>query len=348
MKTTILLNRAEPGMLLFCPIVNEMGKVILAEGTVLTEIMIARLQTMGVSSVEIQLNPDQESDTDKERFDNCYHETLARIADFFETIRYFKEVPLNQMQELVDKSLDPMLEIPGMVHYLSNVQQADDYTFHHSLSVAAIAGILGKWSGQRGEKLKNIILAGLLHDIGKLNISTAILNKPSRLTADEQDMMRRHSTEGYRMLAAAPNVSQDVLLGVLQHHERRDGSGYPMGRGEDRIHYFAKIIAIADIYTAMTATRVYRDKQTPFDVVREINRDMYLKLDPELCLVFLNNIRDSLVGNVVMLNDGRKARVISAGSFSSEAPVVITEDDVTIDLDGDLDLRIVDCFSVVD
>ena len=98
----------------------------------------------------------------------------------------------------------------------------------------------------------------------------------------------------------------------------------------------------------MTATRVYRDKQTPFDVVREINRDMYLKLDPELCLVFLNNIRDSLIGNVVMLNDGRKARVISAGSFSSEAPVVITEDDVTIDLDGDLDLRIVDCFSVVD
>jgi len=338
-----LLSKVQPGMMLFGPIINENGKVILSEGTVLTDLMIARLQNLGQNSVDIRL--DAEPATDSEKFDNCYGETLDRISDYFETMRHFKEVPLTQMKELVDKSLDPMIEIPGMLHYLSSVQQIDDYTFHHSLSVAAVAGILGKWAGLRGDRLKNIILAGLLHDVGKLSISSEILTKPGKLTAEEQDIMQRHPTEGYRMLASAPNVSQDVLLGVLQHHERRDGSGYPMGREEDRIHYFAKIIAIADMYTAMTVVRAYRDRQTPFDVVHEINRDMYQKLDPELCLTFLNNIRDSLVGNVVLLNDGRKARVISAGTFSSEAPVVITEDNLTIDLKDHKDIRIVECFN---
>ena len=328
-------------MILFRPIINENGKVILSEGIPLTEAMIARLQALGLTSVDIRLNADPE--TNSERFENCYRETLTHIAEYFETIRHFKEVPLVQMTELVDKTLDPMVEIPGMIHYLSSVQQADDYTFHHSLSVAAIAGILGKWSGLRGVKLKGIILAGLLHDIGKLSISPEVLNKPGRLSEEEQEMMHKHPTEGYRMLTVAPNVSQDVLLGVLQHHERRDGSGYPMGRGEGKIHEFARIIAIADIYTAMTANRVYRGRQTPFDVVQEINRDMYQKLDPQLCMIFLENIRNSLVGSAVVLSDGRKGKVISAGSFASQAPVILAEDNTTIDLGGDRAVWIVEC-----
>ena len=232
-----------------------------------------------------------------------------------------------------------------MVQYLSGMQQIDDYTLHHSLSVAAIAGILGKWAGHSGETLKNIILAGLLHDVGKLNIPQTILTKTGPLDAVELELIRNHPVEGYRLLAQAPNVGQDVLLGVLQHHEREDGSGYPMGRGEGKIHFFAKIIAIADIYTAMTANRVYRSRQTPFDVVKEINRDMYGKLDAQLCISFLKNIRDSLVGNTVVLNDGRKAKVISAGSLASERPVVLTEDNILLDLEYDQGVRIVECIA---
>ena len=342
MKITVITNNAKPGMILYRPVINENGKVVLAEGTVLNEAHISKLMYLGIESIDISL----EKTTNKELFDTTFNNTIGQIKNYFANISYFEEVPLMYMNELVEQSIDPLIEIPGALNYLSSIQSFDDYIFQHSLSVATISGILGKWAGYKGEKLKNIIMAGLLHDIGSIKIPELILNKPQRLTQEEREIIKKHPVYGYKLLTETPNVQQDILLGVLLHHERRDGSGYPFGYRNERIPPVARIIAIADIYHAMTTKRTFRAKQTPFDVVREINNDMYQKLDPELCLTFLNNIRDYLIGTIVVLNDGRRAKVVSAGDINSECPVVITEDDVTIDLEEKKDIAIAEFISL--
>ena len=338
MNITLMLDQIQPGMILNRPVINENGKIILSEGIVLSDSVLLRLQSMGITQLDIRLHDNPASM--ESQFADSYSHTISAISDSFEKIRYFKEVPLAQMNELVERSVNPMIEIPSVLLLLSSVQQFDDYTFQHSLNVAVISGILGKWQGLTGDKLKNLVAAGLLHDIGKLKISENILTKPGPLSPEEHLLMQRHPVDGYQMLASAPNVSQEVLLGVLQHHERIDGTGYPMGKMAEKIHLFAKIIAIADIYAAMTSDHAYRDRQTPFDAAYIINRDMFQKLDAGLCLTFLEHVRDSLLGNIVVLSDGRKAKVISAGGTASISPIVITEENEILDFKDNPSLKI--------
>lgn len=130
--------------------------------------------------------------------------------------------------------------------------------------------VLGKWMGYAGQNLKELILAELVHDIGKTLVLLEILNNPGRLTDIEMEVMKTHTTLGYQMICNL-NIPQSVMLGTLQHHERSDGSGYPLRVGSSKIHEFAKIIAAADIFDAMTSDRVYRAKISPFTVVVDMD-----------------------------------------------------------------------------
>jgi len=220
------------------------------------------------------------------------------------------------------------------------VQRRDDYTFHHSLDVAVLCGVVGRWLGYKGEELKDLVLAGLLHDIGKTQIPLEILRKPGKLTPEETKIMQLHTTRGYNLVKEL-DLPAAVTYAVLQHHEREDGSGYPLQVTGDKIHPFAKLIAVIDIYDAMTCDKVYRKKVTPFEAVETITRDMYDKLDPNICAVFLNNVRDYFIGNTVLLSDGREAEVVYLGQYISSRPVVRTEDGLFIDLEQRKELSIV-------
>lgn len=339
-KVKLHLNKAIAGMVLYSPVVSENGTVILAEGATITAENLRRLIQLGIDFIDIAIETTSGA---QENFELLYQETLFRVKSFFSTISYFNEVPLKQMAELVDTMIDPMIDTPGAMHHLVNIPP-DDYLFQHSLSVATVSGILGKWMGNKGDKLKQIILAGLLHDIGQTKVPEFILNKPDKLTSEEMEIIKKHPIDGYRILAKTPDVSQDVLLGVLLHHERTDGTGYPMGYSNDKIPEIAKIIAVADIYHAMTSDTVFRNKLTPFDVVYEINKEMYSKLDPNICLTFLNNLNDYLVGKQVILSDGRKATVITPGSLNSARSVIMVDDNEIIDLARHDDLSIIDYY----
>ncbi len=342
MRTTVTPDQAKAGMVLASPVISDTGKVVLEEGVILTDSFIERLMLLGIKTVHIQLS---ETMPVKEQFTAFYEDTLGKIKEGFANISYFKEVPVVQMRELVDNAVNPMVDIPGAILYLNAIQQSDDCTFKHSLGVAVITGVFAKWAGYQGERLKDAILAGLLHDIGKLSIPAAILTKPGRLTDIEMAIVKKHPVEGYRLLTQAPTVTQEVLLGVLQHHERMDGTGYPFGHKAEKIHPLARLISISDMYEAMTSKRVFRDRLIPFRVIEEINQSMFGKLGPELCLMFLDKIRESLIGTTVLLSDGRKAMIISAGSFAGKGPVIMTEDDEALDLGKMTDITILECIA---
>jgi HD-GYP domain-containing protein (c-di-GMP phosphodiesterase class II) len=160
----------------------------------------------------------------------------------------------------------------GLTRSLTTAIDAKDtYTFGHSERVARIAVELGRELGLEGDDVGDIYLAGLLHDVGKIGIRDDVLRKPGKLTPEEQDHIRQHVTIGYSILAELRQI-RNLLPGVLYHHERYDGAGYPDGLAGENIPLLARILAVADAYDAMTTARPYRDP-LPWRTVEQILTD---------------------------------------------------------------------------
>ncbi|MCX7781506.1 MAG: HD-GYP domain-containing protein [Negativicutes bacterium] len=347
MNKRIFVSDLTPGLEIGKAVVTEEGTVVLTEGSILTPSLIERLRQWGILTVYIRKEQDTVSAPEsgapniQRLFADQYEGIVAGVRKSFETMRYFKEVPLEQLKELAEASVEVLSDAIGALNHLQLVKRQDDYTYRHSLNVAVITGVLGRWLGYYGMEMKNLILAGLLHDVGKTQIPLEVLNKPGKLSPDEMELMKKHTTRGYNMLRELPGITQGVLYGVLQHHERMDASGYPIGVPGEKIHPYAKIIAVADIYDAMTSNRAYQKSVSPFDVVQMLTQEMFNKLDPEICAVFLNNVRDYFVGNIVELSDGRNAEVLYIAQFVGARPIVRTADGEFIDLEKRKDLTIV-------
>lgn len=222
--------------------------------------------------------------------------------------------------------------------YLNIAKQLDDQTFVHSLNVSLICGLICRWLKIQNKETKDIVVAGLLHDIGKTRISRTILQKPGPLTDEEREEINRHTIYGYRILETA-NSPPSLRVGALFHHEREDGLGYPSGLNSSSIPLSAKIISIADVYDAMTSNRPYRGKICPFKVIAQFQHNFYGALDTGILLTFLNRIAECYVGEVVQLSDGRTGQIVLINPSTPSRPQVWTSDGI-VNLKNEPDLEI--------
>lgn len=339
-----------PGMVAGRDVIGGAGLLkLLAQGIQLNQSQIQRIRSWGVPFICIE---DEAGELKKRsanvmmtetEFFQVYGETIQSITDAFKYIKKFQEVPIGEMQELADQRVSLLIDTVGVLDYLHKERCHSDNTFQHSLNVAIVAGILGKWCDYRGTELKDIVLAGLMHDIGKVAVPLAILDKPGRLSPAEFDVIKCHPRAGYQLVRKSIQIPANVKLNILQHHERTDGSGYPCGLTGDEIRTGAKMIAIADIYDAMTSDRAYRRKVTPFEALDVIADQMFQGLEPDLGLIFLANMREYLVGRKVALSNGEKAMIIAFndGNKYFTKPVVCIRNGSLINLQA-AGLRIVE------
>jgi putative nucleotidyltransferase with HDIG domain len=339
-----------PGMLTGGEVTDVAGVVkLLQQGIRLTQSQITKLQNWGVPFLYLDDGNDGEKinfagiDMIKVNFAKVYRETMHDIGHMLRHIQKFKEVPVMQMKALADHKVALLVETVGALDYLQEIRYHSEHTFQHSLNVAVIAGVLGKWCGYQGIELKNLILAGLLHDIGKVVIPLNILDKPGCLSPAEFAIIKQHTREGYQLVKTSQQISQDVKLNILHHHERMDGSGYPFGLAGDEINEGAKVIAIADIYEAMTSDRVYRSRMTPFEALNIIADQMFVGLKPDLCLTFFDNMRNYLTGSSVALSNGQEAKVVAFDAKEKHVtkPILCIQNGICIDLQKE-ELRIVE------
>jgi len=330
-----------PGMCIGGDVIARDGFIkLLTQGAVLTQSQIDSLRNWGLPSIYINDSTEKMKDKviavhmTKKEFAKGYNDTLDKIVHAFGHIKKFREVPIVEMQELVEQKIILLAETVGVLEHLHDIRCYSDNTFNHSLHVAIIAGILGKWCNYKNAELKNLILTGLLHDIGKLIIPLSILDKPGSLTDEEFAVIKKHPQEGYQMVKDDARISKNVKLGIWQHHERLDGSGYPLGLVGDEIYGGAKIISIADVYDAMTSDRVYRRKMTPFEALNILADSMFEKLEPAACLTFMNNMGDYLTGSNVALSNGQKAKIIAINARDRyfTKPVVCMQNGRFLDL----------------
>lgn len=230
-------------------------------------------------------------------------------------------------------------ELVFSVHHYSNKEM---YLYHHMVTMALLANLLAyKMDYKRGERFQ-VALSAYLSDAGMAKVDRKILEKTSPLNSQEFSEVKKHPIYSYRMIENLSTLTNAVKLSVLQHHERLDGSGYPMGLKDNRIHPFAKIIAVADMFHAMTSERNYRSKQSPFKVIEEIHHYQFGKLDPDTVQVFINSLTNFSNGTRVQLSDHSKGEIVFIDRKNPTRPMVKLENGTIIDLKQQSDLYIED------
>ncbi|MBR1598042.1 MAG: HD-GYP domain-containing protein [Lachnospiraceae bacterium] len=254
------------------------------------------------------------------KFEEEFNETTETFTHALNDIA--KKTDSVNMDELFDSANNIMENATNtyqLMDILSNIRYFDDSTYAHSLNVALLANILGRWLHFDEEQLKKITVAGMLHDIGKVLIPKEIIQKPGKLTEEEFQMIKSHPAKGYNLLKSK-NVDEEIAQAALMHHEKCDGTGYPMKVTGDKICYTAKVIGIVDVYEAMTANRCYRDGICPFQVIRMFEDEGYTKYDPQYMIPFLRGIADTYLHNTVLLSDGSQGEIILTNNTTPSKP----------------------------
>ena len=195
------------------------------------------------------------------------------------------------------------------------------------------------WLGMNETQLNLLVYSAILHDCGKVKLSSDLLYKPGKLTTNEYNEVKRHSQLGYDMVKKIQYLDKSVSYGVLMHHERMDGSGYPLGIKGDKIHPFGKIIAIADVFDAINSNRGYERKKAPFEALRIVQEEGLGKLDYEYVKVFLEHIVNYYLGEEVLLNNGDRCKILQMNTNEIQRPLVLKDGDF-IDLSKQKELYI--------
>lgn len=341
-KVFVSIDECKPGMRMAETIFNEYGAVIVAENTILDDHMINKIYRLGIIKVKVYDNTnDMIVVSGAELFKAQYNENVDIVKDLLHEISTGKNVDLKKVNEVSDSIVARINENRDIVSCINQIRTIDEYTYTHCVNVSLLCMLIGKWLKFDSTRIKALVQAGLLHDIGKGKVPQEILNKPGALTPEEFEEVKKHTIYGYSIAEGMPNLDEDIRMGVLMHHEREDGSGYPMGARGEQIPEFAKIIAVADIYDAMTSDRTYRGKGSPFEVFELMENKTFGVLDPRVTRAFLGNIASYYIGDFVKLSTGDVGEIIYINPRHISQPIVRV-DNVYIDLTVDTRIRILE------
>ncbi len=205
---------------------------------------------------------------------------------------------------------------------INALKTSDEYTFKHSVDVATMSMIVAKKMNMKKQDIYNIGIAGLLHDMGKSKIPLEILNKPAKLDDKEFEVMKQHSVYGYRILSEKDDFESSIAIAVLQHHEKMNGRGYPLGVDRKNITSYAKILSVVDVYDALVTERPYKKGMSQRNAI-EIIMSMTEELDIAAMRGFLESVILYPVDTVVQLSNGEEAWVVENHSESILRPTVV-------------------------
>ncbi len=205
---------------------------------------------------------------------------------------------------------------------INALKTSDEYTFKHSVDVATMSMVIAKKQGLKQEDIYNIGIAGLLHDMGKSKIPLEILNKPAKLNDEEFKIMKSHSVLGYEILKEKNEFTPAISLAVLQHHEKMNGRGYPMGVTSEKITPYAKILSVVDVYDALVTERPYKKSLSQRTAV-EMIMSMTEELDITAMKTFLSSVILYPVDSTVQLSNGEMARVVKNHANAVLRPTVV-------------------------
>ena len=336
---TMTITQIKPGMIVAEDIYNNFGAILIHKNSILDLYSISKLEYQNIDSIKVynEYTPIHTNESDIEAI---YDESFSDFKSMVKDIGNGKSVDTIMVQNIVGELKDNFASVNDIINCLNRIRDADDYTYSHSINVSLLSSLIAKWLGMGEIQCKLLSYCGLLHDIGKSRISPEILNKPGVLTSKEFEEIKKHPVIGYKILENNVAIHKDVGLGVLMHHEREDGSGYPFGVKSHQINVYAKIVAISDMFDAMTSNRIYKKKQTPFDVFQIYESEYLTKCDTHILLTFLRRIASFYIGSKVRLSNDLWGEIIFINDKAISKPMIKMEDSSIIDLSRESDIFI--------
>ncbi|MBL0385380.1 HD-GYP domain-containing protein [Tumebacillus sp. ITR2] len=324
------LQKLTPGTTLARPILDEKGMILLGSGVELTTFLIKRLVAMGITSVYIEddrtgdiVVEDVISTQTRREALGLVHTSIQDLTAPQRLPRHFQQKQIGrQIRDMFDVILSEMKSKPNATFHLSNIYSTDNFLYHHSVNVSILAMAIGMEMGLTQKQLLDLGVGTLLHDVGKLSLPQEILNKPGKLTPEEFDVIKQHPMVGYEILRQQDDISILSAHIALQHHEKIDGTGYPRGLKGDEIHLYARITAVADVYEALTANRVYRKGQLPHLALELLLGSCGTHFQTDIVQKFLKTVSIYPLGMTVTLNTGVEGVVTSIEPHHPQRPTI--------------------------
>jgi len=307
------------------------GNMIVPQNTIITEYILNKLHDFRIDKVFIyESNPihgdDYLYDKNLNEDQKKYIEDVNTAKKMLQDLASGKELDFSKAENISDHIYSKINDCSSIMDCVNSVRIADSYTYSHLVNVSVYSMLLGKWLGFNKKQLKEVVMAGLLHDIGKAHIPHDILNKNGPLTDEEFEIMKRHTIYGYELVKNNKEISMDVKRAIIMHHEKEDGTGYPFGIKGNQKNLYSKIVTVADIFDAITSERVYRGRQTPFTAFRELESVGFGTLDPKIMMIMFTNMPSYYVGSKVKLKNGEIGEVVYVPNQCAYAPIVKVND----------------------
>lgn len=346
-----------PGMVTAEDVFTYNNQLILAKGLVLTDKAITKLEFYSVLSIRVEDEVVEVADEETEAATISYSQQIQKSPEFIEyknnfenTVATFKgsldsflngDMALDP-EEMLTETLDLVTSAGKRVNIFSmihNMRTYDDLTYSHSVNVALVCHVIAEWMHLSPEDVKIATLCGLLHDVGKIQIPIEIIKKPSKLTEQEFAIIKTHTVKGYNILKNC-NIDDRVKTAALMHHERYDGTGYPLGLHGEKLNVFSQIVAVADVYEAMTSARIYRGPWCPFNVLDLFIQEGMQKYNAQILIPFMNNIASTYMGYRVKLNNNMEGEIVYINPENITRPMIRCGEQF-IDMSQDRSLQIV-------
>lgn len=363
----IPITELTPGMVTAQDILSYDNKTIVPKNVVLTENIIARLEGYSIYYAQIEdkvvedlstpmanqsgylmetsisrlhsashTKSSKEKTKESRQFERFSHH-FAQCSEHYQnnlTKSLYRNEPFraNELLKETMALLHQDAQEINIFDMLLNIHNKDESVYSHCIDVALISNVLARWLHFSEADQMMATACGLFHDVGKFMLPTGVLRKPGKLTPEEFEIVKTHTTEGFHLLGRYNSIPEPVKNTALMHHEKCDRSGYPYGLTGDEIDKFSKIVTIADIFDAMTSERAYRSAMCPFTVIKYFEDDGIQKYDMKYILTFLENVSNAYLNHRVTLSNGMEGNVIFINHDNYSKPVIRMENNEIIDL----------------
>lgn len=335
----IKVSNLKPGMKLGKDIFTYDGKLLLTKGTVISQEHLNSFTARNIQDIYIMEASHQVKAV--KSFEEAFDDSLDVVKSFMLEAKLGQNPDYAEIESSVEVLYQQVFSLNDVFRHMRLMKDKDDYLFTHSINVSLLSILIGRWLKCSEEEIRLLGMAGMLHDIGKIYISNDILNKPGRLTPEEFEEIKKHPILGYNLVTQNEDLNENIAKAVLMHHERLDGSGYPMGtRG--KINFYASVVAVADVYDAVTSNRVYGNKLSPYSAADILWQDSFGKLDPRITKVFYDRITNFYIGNEVILSNNKRGVVIYVNQCNPTRPIVMIGENEFINLAEETSISIIE------
>ncbi len=319
-------NCLQQGQKLAVDLLTNKNKILIRRGVPLTQSMIQRIRRLGFQGIYIDDNISKDIEVTSIISSELKHEVRRHMHSLFNSIekniKANMQTNINVLGKAIAGIVDRLLRNRNLIVNMVDLRSYDDYTYSHSINVSILSVLIGMELGMEKKTLNELALGAIIHDIGKVFVDKNIINKATKLTDAEFEEIKKHSVQGFNYICSNSNVSDNAKSAVLMHHEQYNGNGYPSNISGEDIHFFGRIVCVADVYDALVSDRPYRRAILPSDAMEYIMSGYSSMFDPKIVDAFIRKVAPYPVGTCVRLSTGDTGIVVKNFEYSCLRPKI--------------------------